>query len=163
MTSIWMLCYLNRSASNYCIAYSMTLFLAIKREKIVKYLHTMIRVGDLQRSIDFYSRVLGFKEVRRADYPEGKFTLVFLQAPDDEGEGAPMLELTYNYGVGHYDLGTGYGHIALQVESMEQLSEHVSEVGAEFSWGPGKTPDGKKKMAFINDPDGYQIELIEFS
>lgn len=129
----------------------------------MKYLHTMIRVGDLQKSIDFYTDALDFREVRRSDYPKDKFTLAFLQAPGDEGDKGPMLELTYNYGVSEYDSGDGYGHVALQVDSMDELAVTIKNIGAEFSWGPGKTPDGKKKMAFIDDPDGYNIELIEFS
>lgn len=127
----------------------------------MRYLHTMIRVGDLDRSIDFYTRLLGFKEVRRADYPEGKFTLAFLQAPGDSGEG-PMLELTYNWGVGRYDLGSGYGHVAFQVDSVEAIGQRLAGAGGAFSWGPGKTPDGHTTMAFIEDPDGYKIELLEY-
>jgi len=126
----------------------------------MRYLHTMLRVGDLQRSIDFYVDVLGFHEVRRSDYPDGKFTLAFLQAADDSGNG-PMLELTYNWGVEHYDLGSGYGHVAYQVESIDEIGKALADAGLEFSWGPGETPDGRKKMAFIDDPDGYKIELIQ--
>ncbi|HGG60003.1 MAG TPA: lactoylglutathione lyase [Gammaproteobacteria bacterium] len=126
----------------------------------MRYLHTMIRVGDLQRSIDFYTNVLGFHEIRRSDYPDGKFTLAFLQASGDQGDG-PMLELTYNWGVDNYDLGTGYGHVAYQVESIEAIGEALQKAGMTFSWGPGETPDGRKKMAFIDDPDGYKIELIQ--
>ncbi len=128
----------------------------------MRYLHTMIRVGDLDRSIDFYTRVLGFSEVRRADYPDGKFTLAFLRARGDVEEG-PMLELTYNWGVAGYDLGDGYGHVAFQVESMEAINDRLQAVGGRFSWGPGKTPDGKTTMAFIDDPDGYKIELLEYT
>lgn len=126
------------------------------------YLHTMIRVGDLQRSMDFYSRILGFKTIRTSDYPEDRFTLAFMQAPDEAaGSSGPMLELTYNYGVDHYDIGDGYGHIALAVDSMDALAETLDKEGWEFSWGPGVSPNGKKKMAFIKDPDGYSIELLE--
>lgn len=128
----------------------------------MRYLHTMIRVGDLDRSIDFYTRVLGFTEVRRADYPEGKFTLTFLRAGDDAEEG-PMLELTYNWGVDGYNLGNAYGHVAFQVESMTEITDRLQAEGAQFSWGPGKTPDGKTTMAFIDDPDGYKIELLEYA
>jgi lactoylglutathione lyase len=124
------------------------------------YLHTMIRVGNLDRSIDFYVNVLGFREVRRADYPDGKFTIVFLQAGGDSGDG-PMLELTYNWGVEKYDPGSGYGHVAYRVESIDAIGKALEKAGLGFSWGPGETPDGRKKMAFIDDPDGYKIELIE--
>ncbi len=127
----------------------------------MRYLHTMIRVGDLERSVDFYTRVLGFSEVKRSDYPDGKFTLVFLRAPGDP-EGGPMLELTYNWGVDHYDHGTGYGHVAYQVESMEEVAKRLEAAGVGFSWGPGKTPDGRTTMAFVDDPDGYKIELLEY-
>ncbi len=126
----------------------------------MQYLHTMIRVGDLDRSIQFYVDVLGFHQVRRADYPDGKFTLAFLQAPGDSGDD-PMLELTYNWGVDNYDLGTGYGHVAYRVDSIEDIGKALEKAGLGFSWGPGETPDGRKKMAFIDDPDGYKIELIQ--
>lgn len=129
----------------------------------MRYLHTMIRVGDLDRSIKFYHDVLGFNELRRADHPEDKFTLVFMQAPGDaHTDNGPMLELTYNYGVESYTLGDGYGHIALQVDSMDQLAETLQQTGHKFSWGPGVSPDGSKKMAFLTDPDGYKIELLEY-
>ena len=75
----------------------------------------------------------------------------------------PMLELTYNYGVDSYEIGDGYGHVALKVDSMSELQETVEKQGLAFSWGPGKTPDGRKKMAFLTDPDGYKIELIEYT
>lgn len=127
----------------------------------MRYLHTMIRVGDLDRSVDFYTRVLGFTEVRRSEYPDGKFTLAFLRAPDDAEEG-PMLELTYNWGVDSYELGAGYGHVAFQVESMNRIAQKLKLAGQAFSWGPGKTPDGKTTMAFVDDPDGYKIELLEY-
>ena len=129
----------------------------------MRYLHTMIRVGNIDRAVSFYHDVLGFSELRRADYPEDKFTLVFMQAPGDANkDNGPMLELTYNYGIDYYALGDGYGHIALQVDSMDQLAETLQQTGFEFSWGPGVSPDGSKKMAFLTDPDGYKIELLEY-
>jgi len=127
----------------------------------MRYLHTMIRVGDLDRSVDFYRQLLGFTEVRRADYPDGKFTLVFLRAPGD-GEDGPMLELTYNWGVDHYDMGSGYGHVAFQVDSVDEIGARLKEAGLAFAWGPGKTPDGRTTMAFVEDPNGYKIELLEY-
>ena len=130
----------------------------------MRYLHTMIRVGNIDRSLAFYQDILGFKEIRRSDYPDDKFTLVFLQAPGETDDVfGPMLELTYNYGVESYDIGEGYGHIALKVDSMSELEEEIAAHGVAFSWGPGKTPDGRKKMAFLTDPDGYKIELIEYT
>ncbi len=126
----------------------------------MRYLHTMIRVGDLDRSVDFYATVLGLVETRRAEYPQGEFTLSFLGLPDS-GEDGPMLELTYNWGVERYDLGNGYGHVAFKVDSVAAIGERLQALGLQFSWGPGATPDGKKTMAFLEDPDGYKIELIE--
>lgn len=130
----------------------------------MRYLHTMIRVGDIDRSLRFYQDILGFREIRRSDYPDDKFTLVFLQAPGEtDHEFGPMLELTYNYGVESYDLGGGYGHVAFKVDSIADLQDTMDKYGVKFSWGPGKTPDGRKKMAFLTDPDGYKIELIEYT
>jgi lactoylglutathione lyase len=130
----------------------------------MRYLHTMIRVGDIDRSLHFYQDILGFKEIRRSDYPDDKFTLVFLQAPGDTDDVfGPMLELTYNYGVDAYDLGKGYGHVAFRVDSMSEVQDAIEKNGLTFSWGPGKTPDGRKQMAFLTDPDGYKIELIEYT
>jgi lactoylglutathione lyase len=129
----------------------------------MRYLHTMIRVGDIDRSVNFYHDVLGFNELRRSDHPEDKFTLVFMQARGDANtDNGPMLELTYNYAVDSYELGNGYGHIALEVDSMDQLAVKLQRTGHTFSWGPGVSPDGSKKMAFLTDPDGYKIELLEY-
>ena len=127
----------------------------------MRYLHTMIRVGDLDRSIAFYKEVLGFAEARRSEYPDDKFTLAYLCAPGDVDNG-PMLELTYNWGVDHYDLGSGYGHIAFQVDSLQDIQRRLAKANRGFSWGPGKTPDGGTTMAFIDDPDGYKVELLEY-
>ncbi len=130
----------------------------------MRYLHTMIRVGNIERSLAFYHDVLGFREIRRSDYPDDKFSLVFLQPPGETDEElGPMLELTYNYGVESYDIGEGYGHIALKVDSMSELQGTIEKHGLAFSWGPGKTPDGRKQMAFLTDPDGYKIEFIEYT
>lgn len=125
-----------------------------------RFLHTMLRVGDLNKSIEFYTRVLGFELVRKNDYPEGKFTLAFLRVNAGKGE-EPELELTYNWGVESYDLGKGYGHIALAVPSLKDFGERIKRAGWDFSWGPSTTPSGKGGMAFIKDPDGYSIELLE--
>jgi lactoylglutathione lyase len=127
----------------------------------MRYLHTMIRVGNLEKSVKFYTEVLGFKEVSRADYPDGKFTLVFLKSSLNAGENEPLIELTYNWGVEKYEIGGGYGHVAYQVDSMDEIAERVKKAGLSFSWGPGKTPNGKRGMAFLQDPDGYKIELLE--
>ena len=127
----------------------------------MRYLHTMIRVGKLDRSVEFYTRVLGFTEVKRSDYPDGRFTLVFLRAAGDDDDG-PMLELTHNWDTDRYELGSGYGHTAFQVDSLNDIGAKLADAGLEFSWGPGKTPNGRTTMAFIKDPDGYQIELLEY-
>lgn len=127
----------------------------------MRYLHTMIRVGNLEQSVRFYTRALGFTEVKRSDYPDDKFTLVFLRAPGDP-ESGPKLELTYNWGVDQYELGNAYGHVAYQVDSMDEVVEQLAAAGISFSWGPGKTPDGRTRMAFVDDPDGYKIELLEY-
>lgn len=127
----------------------------------MRYLHTMIRVGNLEKSVEFYTKVLGFREVKRAEYKDGEFTLVFLQSALNASPNEPTLELTYNWGVTSYDLGKGYGHVAYQVDSIDEIALRLKQHGHSFSWGPGKTPDGKRGMAFLADPDGYKIELIE--
>jgi lactoylglutathione lyase len=119
----------------------------------------MIRVTHLEKSIQFYCEGLGFHVVKRNEYPDGKFTLVFLQAGSTPDE--PMIELTYNWGVEKYERGDGYGHVAYHVESIEKIQARLKKNGFDLSWGPGKTPDGKKSMAFVDDPDGYEIELLE--
>ncbi len=118
----------------------------------------MIRVGNLEKSIQFYTEVLGFRLLSVDKYPEGKFTLAFLQADGDSG---PMIELTYNWDVLSYELGKGYGHMAYQVDSVEAIGNKLKQHGLSFSWGPGKTPSGNRAMAFLQDPDGYSIELLE--
>jgi lactoylglutathione lyase len=125
-----------------------------------RFLHTMLRVGDLNKSIDFYTRVLGFELVRKNEYPDGKSTLAFLRVRAGTGD-EPVLERTYNWGVEANDLGKSYGHIALAVPSLKEFGERIKQAGWNFSWGPSTTPSGKGGMAFIKDPDGYSIELLE--
>ena len=128
----------------------------------MRYLHTMFRVGDLDRSVRFYTDGLGFSVVSRKEHPEGKFTLVFLRAPGDaDAPGAPMLELTYNWGVSTYARGEAFGHVAYRVESIAAVQARLKKHGYDLSWGPGKTPDGRRAMAFVDDPDGYEVELLE--
>ncbi|MBI3542842.1 MAG: lactoylglutathione lyase [Deltaproteobacteria bacterium] len=129
----------------------------------MQYLHTMIRVTNLEKSLHFYTQGLGFDVVRKNEYPDGKFTLVFLRAPGDAGAGAsaPMIELTHNWGVDKYERGDAYGHCAYRVDSMEKVQARLKQHGYDLSWGPGKTPDGRGGMAFVDDPDGYEIELLE--
>lgn len=129
----------------------------------MRYLHTMLRVFDLDKSLRFYQDVLGFKVQRRNDYEAKQFSLVFLTAPGDPDDG-PMLELTYNWDREQpYDRGDAYGHLAFAVDSLEEVGKRLESAGLSFSWGPGKTPGGDRRMAFVDDPDGYEIELIERS
>ena len=125
----------------------------------MRILHTMFRVGDLDRSIDFYTKVLGMKLLRRRDFPEGKFTLAFV-GYGDESESA-VLELTYNWGVGKYDLGTAFGHIAIEVEDAYRSCEEVKSRGAKVAREPGPMKHGTTVIAFVRDPDNHSIELIE--
>ncbi len=124
----------------------------------MRILHTMIRVGDLERSIAFYTEVLGMKLLRRKDYPAGKFTLAFV-GYGEESEGC-VLELTYNWGVDHYDLGNGFGHIAIEVDDVYQAAEAIRERGGRIIREPGPMNAGTTIIAFVEDPDGYQIELL---
>lgn len=126
----------------------------------MKYLHTMLRVTDLEKSLHFYIEGLGFTLVSRNDYPEGEFTLAFLRAPEDDSSSS-MLELTYNWGKNKYERGEAYGHMAYLVSSIAEIQKKIQAKGYDLSWGPGASPNGKSVLAFIDDPDGYEIELIE--
>ena len=126
----------------------------------MRYLHTMIRVTDLEKSLAFYCKGLGFELERKSDYPADRFTLAFLKAEGDSAEG-PLIELTYNWDTKEYVKGNGYGHVAYRVDSIEGLQKRLIAAGYDLSWGPGVTPDGKRKMAFVDDPDGFEIELLE--
>ena len=124
------------------------------------FLHTMLRVGDLDRSVDFYTRLLGMKELRRNDVPDGKYTLVFVGfAPESTGAG--VIELTYNYGVDTYEMGTAFGHIAIGVPDIYATCEALRGAGAKITREPGPVKFGTTVIAFVEDPDGYKIELIE--
>ena len=125
----------------------------------MRLLHTMIRVGDLERSIAFYTEVLGMHVLRRRDYPEGKFTLAFV-GYGDESEGA-VIELTHNWEVASYELGNGFGHIAIAVDDIRQACERIRAQGGVITREPGPMKHGTTVIAFIRDPDGYAIELIE--
>ncbi len=126
----------------------------------MKYLHTMLRVSNLEASLKFYCEGLGFTLVSRDDYPKDKFTLAFLLAPGDSS-GGPMVELTHNWDTASYNKGDAYGHMAYRVDSIAALQTRLRKHGYDLSWGPGTTPSGKRMMAFIDDPDGYEIELLE--
>ena len=124
----------------------------------MRILHTMLRVGDLDRSLHFYTDILGMKLLRRQDYPAGEFTLAFV-GYGEESEQA-VIELTYNWGVDHYALGTGYGHIALEVDDVYQATADVKARGGRLLREAGPMNAGTTIIAFIEDPDGYPIELI---
>lgn len=122
-------------------------------------LHTMIRVGNLDRSIDFYTRLLGMTLLRRNDYPEGRFTLAFVGYGDEASN--TVIELTHNWDTPSYDLGTGFGHIALGVPDIYRTCEELAAGGARITRPPGPMKHGSTVIAFVEDPDGYKIELIE--
>ena len=124
----------------------------------MRILHTMLRTGDLDRSIRFYTEVLGMKLLRRQDYPDGKFTLAFI-GYGVESENS-VIELTYNWGVDHYEMGTAYGHIAIDVDDVYRATEAVKEQGGKILREAGPMNAGTTIISFIEDPDGYPIELI---
>ena len=125
----------------------------------MRILHTMIRVGDLQRAVDFYTQVVGMQLLRTTDRPEQKYALAFV-GYGDESQGA-VLELTYNYGVSSYDLGAGYGHIAIEVPDAAAACERIRTSGGTVTREAGPVKGGTTVIAFVQDPDGYKIELIE--
>ena len=125
----------------------------------MRILHTMLRVGDLQRSIRFYTEALGMKLLRTTDRPEQKYSLAFV-GYDDESRAA-VLELTYNYGVERYDLGSAYGHVAIGVADAKAACEKVRRHGGKVTREPGPVKGGTSVIAFVEDPDGYKIEFIE--
>ena len=129
----------------------------------MRILHTMLRVGNLQRAIDFYTGVFGMKLLRQSDNPEYKYTLAFVGF-GDESQGA-VLELTYNYGVDKYDLGNAFGHVAVSVDNAaatcDAVRDKAASLGGKVTREAGPVKGGKTVIAFIEDPDGYKIELIE--
>lgn len=124
----------------------------------MRMLHTMLRVGDLQRSIDFYTQVLGMQLLRQKDYPDGKFTLAFVGYGSEADH--TVIELTYNWGVDSYDLGKGFGHIALEVDDVYQAADEIRQRGGKILREAGPMNAGTTIIAFVEDPDGYAIELI---
>lgn len=125
----------------------------------MRLLHTMLRVGDLEQSLDFYCNVLGMSLLRRQDYPGGKFTLAFIGYGDESQE--TVLELTHNWGTTSYDMGNAYGHIAIGVEDIYATCDAISSKGGKIVRPPGPMKHGATVIAFIEDPDGYKVELIE--
>lgn len=124
----------------------------------MRILHTMLRVGDLERSIKFYTEVLGMKLLRQKDYPDGKFTLAFVGYGEEKDN--TVIEMTYNWGVDSYDLGGGFGHIALEVDDVYKATEDIRNLGGKIIRDAGPMNAGTTIIAFVEDPDGYQIELI---
>lgn len=124
----------------------------------MQYLHTMIRVCDLEKSIAFYTEVIGLSFHRKTDYPEGRFTLAFLGGG---GDTEPFLELTHNWDVSAYEHGTGYGHMAFGVEDIYATCEKIEKAGGRVTRAPGPMKHGTTVIAFVEDPDSYKIELIE--
>lgn len=127
----------------------------------MKILHTMLRVGDMQRSIDFYTRVLGMNLLRTTDRPEQRYSLAFVGFGKGNADGQAEIELTYNYGVDRYELGSAYGHIALGVDDVAATCERIRGAGGKITREPGPVKGGSTVIAFVEDPDRYKIELIE--
>jgi lactoylglutathione lyase len=125
----------------------------------MRILHTMLRVGDLQRSIDFYTKVLGMKLLRTSENPEYKYTLAFVGYGNNPDHAE--LELTYNWGVDKYDMGSAYGHIAISADDIYKTCDQVRAAGGNITREPGPVKGGTTVIAFITDPDGYKVELIE--
>lgn len=125
----------------------------------MRFLHTMIRVGDLDRSIDFYTRIMGMKLLRKHDYPGGRFTLAFVGYGDEKDHAA--IELTYNWDTTSYELGTGFGHLAIAVDDIRKVCSDIEQAGGVITRQPGPMKHGTTVIAFVKDPDGYAIELIE--
>jgi len=129
------------------------------QEKLMRMLHTMLRVGNLEESLKFYCDVLGMKLLRQKDYPGGKFTLAFVGYGDESEQ--TVLELTYNWGVEEYNIGDAYGHVALGVEDIYQTCEQIKQLGGKVVREPGPMKHGSTVIAFVEDPSGYKIELIQ--
>jgi lactoylglutathione lyase len=125
----------------------------------MRILHTMLRVGDMERSIDFYTRVLGMQVLRRTERPEQGYSLAFVGYGDESD--TAVIELTYNHGVDRYELGTAYGHIAIGVDDVAGTCERIRAAGGKVTREPGPVKGGTTVIAFVEDPDGYKIELIE--
>lgn len=125
----------------------------------MRFLHTMLRVGNLERSINFYTKVLGMHVLRQRDVPDGKYTLAFVGYGEESGN--TVLELTYNYGTEKYDMGSAFGHLAIQVQDAAATCEAVRAAGGKVTREAGPVKFGTTVIAFVEDPDGYKIEFIE--
>jgi len=127
----------------------------------MRLLHTMLRVGDLERSLAFYTEVLGMRLLRRKDYSDGRFTLAFVGYGDESN--STVLELTHNWDTSSYEIGTGYGHIALGVDDIQATCEAMAAKGGRVVRPPGPMKHGTTVIAFVEDPDGYKVELIQLA
>jgi lactoylglutathione lyase len=125
----------------------------------MRLLHTMLRVGDLERSLAFYTEVLGMTLLRRRDYPEGRFTLAFVGYGEESS--TSVIELTHNWDTSSYEIGTGYGHIALGVDDITATCAAIADKGGRVVRPPGPMKHGSTVIAFVEDPDGYKVELIQ--
>lgn len=125
----------------------------------MRLLHTMLRVGNIERSIKFYTEILGMELLRQKDYPDGKFTLAFLGYGDEKHHTA--LELTYNWDTDSYQLGNGFGHLAIEVDDVYSAAEKIRSQGGTILREPGPMNAGTTLLAFVADPDGYEIELLQ--
>lgn len=125
----------------------------------MRILHTMLRVGNLERSLHFYTQILGMKLLRKQDFPEGRFTLAFVGYADESEQA--VLELTHNWDTERYDLGTGYGHIAIGVDDVYRTCDNIRVAGGTIVREPGPMKHGTTVLAFVEDPDGYKIELLD--
>ncbi len=124
----------------------------------MRLLHTMVRVGNLEKSINFYTEILGMKLLRQKDYPDGKFTLAFVGYGDEQDHS--VIELTYNWDTDSYDIGNGFGHLAIEVDDVYAAAENIRAQGGKIIREPGPMNAGTTIIAFVEDPDGYQIELL---
>ena len=125
----------------------------------MRVLHTMLRVGNLEESLKFYCEVLGMKLIRQKDYPSGEFTLAFVGYADESEQA--VIELTYNWGVDRYEIGNAYGHIAIGVEDIYGTCDKIKTLGGKVTREPGPMKHGSTEIAFVEDPSGYKIELIQ--
>lgn len=124
----------------------------------MRLLHTMLRVGDLDKSIAFYTEIMGMTLLRKHDYPEGKFTLAFLGYGDEKHN--TVIELTHNWDTASYELGNGFGHLAIEVPDVYQACERIRAAGGKITREPGPMKHGSTILAFVEDPDGYKLELL---
>ncbi|GLX80500.1 lactoylglutathione lyase [Thalassotalea insulae] len=131
----------------------------MSNQSFPRVLHTMLRISDISRSIIFYTKILGMKILRTLEQPTEKYTLIFLGYGDESNQ--TVIELTYNYGISSYELGNGYGHIAIGVENIDQTINHIKKLDYPIDLEPSHLKNSNEIIAFISDPDGYKIELIE--